>query len=33
MMERTTYLVETRFTRDPVGSPDLDFFMAKIEGG
>jgi len=30
-IESTTYLVETRFTREPIGSPDIDVFMAKIE--
>jgi restriction endonuclease Mrr len=30
-IEGTTYLIETRFTREPVGSPDIDIFMGKIE--
>lgn len=30
-IEGTTFLLETKFTRDPVGSPDVDIFMAKIE--
>lgn len=30
-MEGTTFLIETKFTQEPVGSPDIDTFMAKIE--
>jgi restriction endonuclease Mrr len=30
-IEGTTFLVETKFTNEPVGSPDIDTFMAKIE--
>jgi hypothetical protein len=30
-MEGTTFLIETKFTKAPVGSPDIDTFMAKIE--
>lgn len=30
-IEGTTFLVETKFTSEPVGSPDIDIFMAKIE--
>lgn len=30
-IEGTTFLVETKFTKEPVGSPDVDIFMAKIE--
>jgi restriction endonuclease Mrr len=30
-IEGTTFLVETKFITDPVGSPDIDTFMAKIE--
>lgn len=30
-MEGTTFLLEAKFTREPVGSPDIDTFMAKIE--
>jgi hypothetical protein len=30
-IEGTTYLIETKFTANPVGSPDVDIFMAKIE--
>jgi len=30
-IEGTTFLLETKFTKDPVGSPDVDTFMAKIE--
>ncbi len=30
-IEGTTFLVETKFTREPVGSPAIDIFMAKIE--
>lgn len=29
--EGTTFLIETKFTKDPIGSPDIDTFMAKIE--
>ncbi len=29
-MEGTTYLLETKFTKDQIGSPDIDTFMAKI---
>ena len=29
--EGTTFLLETKFTSEPVGSPDVDIFMAKIE--
>jgi hypothetical protein len=30
-IEGTTFLVETKFTGTPIGSPDIDTFMAKIE--
>ena len=30
-IEGTTFLLETKFTKDPVGSPEIDTFMAKIE--
>ena len=30
-VEGTTFLLETKFTNEPVGSPDIDTFMAKIE--
>jgi|SRR5271165_5545309 len=30
-VDGTTFLVETKFTATPVGSPDIDTFMAKIE--
>lgn len=30
-VDGTTFLVETKFTVTPVGSPDIDTFMAKIE--
>jgi restriction endonuclease Mrr len=30
-LEGTTFLLETKFTNDPVGSPDIDIFMSKIE--
>jgi hypothetical protein len=30
-VDGTTFLVETKFTVSPVGSPDIDTFMAKIE--
>jgi len=30
-VDGTTFLVETKFTVAPVGSPDIDTFMAKIE--
>lgn len=30
-IEGTTFLIETKFTNEPVGSPDIDTFMAKIE--
>lgn len=30
-IEGTTYLLETKFTKEAVGSPDIDTFMAKIE--
>lgn len=30
-IEGTTFLLETKFTNEPVGSPDIDTFMAKIE--
>ncbi|MBI1839576.1 MAG: restriction endonuclease [Verrucomicrobia bacterium] len=30
-IEGTTFLVETKFTKEPIGSPDIDTFMAKIE--
>jgi Restriction endonuclease len=30
-VDGTTFLVETKFTATPVGSPDIDIFMAKIE--
>ena len=30
-IEGTTFLVETKFTNAPIGSPDIDVFMAKIE--
>jgi restriction endonuclease Mrr len=29
--EGTTFLVEAKFTKEPIGSPDIDTFMAKIE--
>ncbi len=29
--EGTTFLTETKFTNQPVESPDIDIFMAKIE--
>lgn len=30
-IEGTTFLLETKFRNEPVGSPDVDTFMAKIE--
>jgi hypothetical protein len=30
-IEGTTFLLETKFTKEPIGSPDVDTFMAKIE--
>jgi restriction endonuclease Mrr len=30
-MEGTTFLLEAKFTKEPVGAPDIDIFMAKIE--
>jgi len=30
-IEGTTFLIETKFTGEPIGSPDIDTFMAKIE--
>jgi Restriction endonuclease. len=30
-IEGTTFLTETKFTAEPIGSPDIDVFMAKIE--
>jgi restriction endonuclease Mrr len=30
-IENTTFLLETKFTKEPVGSPEIDIFMAKIE--
>src|SRR5208282_2900686 len=30
-IEGTTFLLETKFTKEPVGSPEIDTFMAKIE--
>ncbi len=30
-IEGTTFLLETKFTKEPIGSPDIDTFMAKIE--
>jgi Restriction endonuclease len=30
-VEGTTFLLETKFTDNPIGSPDIDIFMAKIE--
>jgi len=30
-IDGTTFLVETKFTATPIGSPDIDTFMAKIE--
>lgn len=30
-VDGTTFLVETKFTTTPIGSPDIDTFMAKIE--
>lgn len=30
-IEGTTYLVETKFTKEPIGSPAIDIFMARIE--
>lgn len=30
-IDSTTFLLETKFTRNPVGSPEVDVFMAKIE--
>ncbi len=30
-IEGTTFLLETKFTNEPIGSPDVDTFMAKIE--
>lgn len=30
-MEGTTYLIETKFTNEPIGSPAVDIFMARIE--
>jgi hypothetical protein len=30
-IEGTTFLIETKITRDQTGSPDIDTFMAKIE--
>ena len=30
-IEGTTFLLETKFTNEPIGSPDIDTFMAKIE--
>jgi hypothetical protein len=30
-IEGTTFLLEAKFTNEPIGSPDIDSFMAKIE--
>ncbi len=30
-IDGTTFLVETKFVNEPIGSPDIDIFMAKIE--
>jgi hypothetical protein len=30
-IEGTTFLLETKYTNEPIGSPDIDTFMAKIE--
>jgi restriction endonuclease Mrr len=30
-IEGTTFLVETKLVNEPIGSPDIDIFMAKIE--
>ncbi len=30
-IEGTTFLIETKFTRKPIGSSDVDVFMSKIE--
>lgn len=30
-IEGTTFLIETKFVKEPIGSPDIDTFMAKIE--
>jgi hypothetical protein len=30
-IEGTTFLTETKFTAEPIGAPDVDVFMAKIE--
>jgi restriction endonuclease Mrr len=30
-IDGTTFLIETKLVNDPVGSPDIDIFMAKIE--
>jgi len=30
-IDGTTFLIETKFTTTPIGSPDIDTFMAKIE--
>ncbi|MBI4667607.1 MAG: restriction endonuclease [Elusimicrobia bacterium] len=30
-LEGTTFLLETKFTNELIGSPDIDTFMAKIE--
>jgi restriction endonuclease Mrr len=30
-IEGTTFLLETKFVKEPVGSPEIDTFMAKIE--
>lgn len=30
-IEGTTFLVEAKFTTEPIGSPDIDVFMGKIE--
>lgn len=30
-IEGTTFLTETKFTAEKIGSPDIDIFMAKIE--
>jgi hypothetical protein len=30
-VEGTTFLLETKFTKESIGSPDIDIFMAKIE--
>lgn len=30
-VEGTTFLTETKFTNEPIGAPEIDVFMAKIE--